>query len=67
MEPLRNKFVNSLIECEGLLNNSDYIVNVTIPVVKDQKLLIRALEANKKAASLLISTILKYEYMFKRF
>lgn len=66
MEPLKNKFVNNIVECDGYLKKAEYILNVTIPVVKDQKLLVRALESIHKCASLLVSSILKYEYLFKR-
>ena len=66
MEPIYEKFVNSLMEAEKLWSGADHLVCITYPVVKDSKLLIRALENVDKSLVLAISTILKFEYMYKR-
>ncbi len=66
MENIHREFFDSLYEAEGLLNSADHLVYVTFPVVKDAKLLLRVLENLNKCAVKAISTILKFEYLYKR-
>jgi hypothetical protein len=66
MENIHKQFLDSLVEAEKLWASADHLVFVTLPVVKDQRLLIRALENLYKAVAVLISTILKFEYLYKR-
>ena len=66
MEPIYRKFLDSLVEAEKAWKSADYLVNVTFPILKDPKLLIRALESLDKETRLVISVILQVEYLFKR-
>lgn len=66
MDNINNKFANALTEAEKHWRNADHMVYVIIPVVKDSKLLLRALESLYKSLVLNISTILKFEYLYKR-
>lgn len=66
MEKIYQNLINSLVESEKLHLSSDHLVYVTYPVVKDPKLLVRALETLHKSLVLTITTILKFEYLFKR-
>ena len=58
-------FVDALVEAERSWQSAEHVVKVIMPIVKDQKLLLRALETLHKGAVLSISTILKYEYLYK--
>ena len=62
---IEKKFVDALVEAERSWQSAEHVVKVIMPVVKDQKLLLRALETLHKGAVLTVSTILKYEYLFK--
>ena len=66
MESIYRKFLDSLVEAEKAWKSADYLVNVTFPIVKDPKLLIRALESLDKEVRLAVSVILQVEYLFKR-
>lgn len=65
-EDFRKRFVNELVEAEKSWHIADHLLYVTYPVVKDEKLLLRVLEDIYKAMVLTISTILKFEYLYKR-
>lgn len=60
------KMGNDLIEAERLVRLADHVSFVTFPVVKDAKLLARALENLHRGIVLIISGILKFEYLYKR-
>ena len=66
MENIHKRFFDSLIEAEKRWQNADHMVFVTYRVVKDSKLLTRALESVYNSVVLSVSTILKYEYFHKR-
>ncbi len=66
MDVIYQKFIDSLIETEKHLQSADHIIFVTIPVVKDPKLMLRAFESVYRGLTLNISTILKFEYLYKR-
>jgi hypothetical protein len=66
MDKLEKKFVEGIVDAEKLLQNSDHLINVTLPVVKDPKLLSRALEDIFQAAIKIVSLILQFEYLHKR-
>jgi len=65
METIQNKFVDAMIEVERHLQSAEYMIKVIMPAVKDQKLLLRALEKLNKGAVLAVSGVLKYEYFYK--
>ena len=66
MENIHREFFDSLYEAEKFWNSADHLVYITLPVVKDTKLLLRVLENLHKCAVRAISTILKFEYLYKR-
>tara|TARA_Y100000034_G_scaffold136314_1_gene212137 strand:+ start:1916 stop:2425 length:510 start_codon:yes stop_codon:yes gene_type:complete len=59
-------FLDGLVEAEKLWKSADHFVYVTLPVVKDERLLARALENLHSSVVLLITTVLKIEYYYKR-
>jgi hypothetical protein len=66
MEKISSHFINELNRARVQLQSADHLVYVTLPVVKDFKLIIRALECLYKGVVVNISLILKYEYLYKR-
>src|SRR3989344_3140726 len=66
MENIRRQFVNSLIEAEKYCLAADHLIHVSLKVVKDPKLLLRAFEDIYNALVLIISTVLRFEYLYKR-
>jgi hypothetical protein len=66
MQNVFKEFIDSLIEAEKSWSSADHLVYVTLPVVHDPKLLIRSLEYLHKSSVILISSILKFEYLYKR-
>lgn len=66
MENIHKKFFDELLEAEKYWRSADHFVYITLPVVKDPKLMVRALETLNEGVVKNISTILKYEYMYKR-
>ncbi len=66
MENIHKKFIDELIEAEKAWQGADHLTYVTLPIVKDQKLMLKALEALHKCITINISTILKLEYLYKR-
>ena len=66
MDNINKKFVDSLIEAEKQWRSADHLIYITLPVVKDTRLLLRALDSINKSVTLSISTILKFEYLYKR-
>jgi len=59
-------FLDGLVEAEKLWNSADHFIYVTMPVVKDERLLGKALDNLYSSVVLLVSTILKIEYYYKR-
>ena len=66
MENIHKKFIDDLIGAEKSWQSADHLIFVTLPVVKDTKLMVRALENLHKTLVLIITTILKFEYLYKR-
>jgi hypothetical protein len=66
MEDIHKKFINEMIEAEKKWTSADHFIYVTMPVVKDERLLLRALEVLYKGLVINISAILKFEYLYKR-
>jgi hypothetical protein len=65
-EEVIEDFEKKISEAERGVWSADHMVCVILPVVKDTKLLIRALEAVHKAVVSCVGVILKLEYMHKR-
>lgn len=66
METIQKKLIDGLMEAEKNWYTSDHFIYTTYPIVKDEKLLLRALENLYKSAVLAITTVLKFEYLYKR-
>ena len=65
MQNFNRKFANLLIEANDLWERADHLVNIVFPVVRDPKLLVKALEALYKCVTDVISAILKFEYVYR--
>lgn len=63
---IEKKLIDSFVEAEKSLKIADHLIYAIYPAVKDNKLLLRALESCNKSAIKIISFILKYEYLHKR-
>ena len=61
-----NKILENLEESSRILKSVDHLLYVTFPLVKEPKMFIRLLEEIHKATKKIISSILEYEYLFKR-
>ena len=59
-----NEFSRSIMEAERSLLSSEHLLKVILPVVKDQKMLLRVLENLNKSAISILSLILKYEHIY---
>ncbi len=66
MESVHKKFLDELLEAEKLWQSADHFIYITLPVVKDNKLMVRALENLYRCLVIVISNILKFEYLYKR-
>ncbi|MAG37952.1 hypothetical protein CMI45_01010 [Candidatus Pacearchaeota archaeon] len=66
VENIHKEFIDSLIEAEKAWQSGDHLTYVTYPVVKDDKLLLRALENLYESVVKTISTVLRFEYLYKR-
>lgn len=66
MQEIDKKFAEDIVEANRSWQSAEHIVNVVMPVVKDDKLLLKALEILYKGSVKIISTVLKYEFIFKR-
>jgi len=60
------KFQELRGEARQRLKNADHLITMTYPMVKDNKLLIAAIENLYQAIELSISSVLNYERLFKR-
>lgn len=66
MNNIYTEFVDNLGRAISLSESSEHLVSSVLPVVDDNKLILRALEGVHKSVLLSIETILKFEHMFKR-
>ncbi len=66
VESIRKRFFEMLADAEKSYANAEYLVRITYPVVKDSKLLLRALEALYRSVVTAISAILYFEFLYKR-
>ena len=60
------KFLNFLISAEKTIKTADHLVYITYPLIKDKRLLLKVLDEIKNAITNCISSILQYEYLYKR-
>ena len=60
------KFIESVLEAEKKLRTVDHIVYVTFPLIKDKRLLLKVIQEIREIIAKCITSILQYEYMYKR-
>ncbi len=60
------KFLEKIGEAEKTIQTVDHIIYVTFPLIKDKRLLLKVIREMKTAISNCISSILQYEYLYKR-
>lgn len=63
---LMEKFLENLLEAEKILKTTDRMIYVTFPLIKDKRILLKAIQEIKVAAIDCIKSILQYDYIFKR-
>ena len=61
-----DKFRENFQEANKIISTVDHMLYVTFPLIKDKKLLLKILVDTKIALSKCISSILQYEYLYKR-
>jgi len=60
------KFLENIEEAEKTIRFVDHMIYVTFPLIKDKRLLLKVLQETKTAITNCISSILQYEYLYKR-
>ena len=60
------KFLENLYEAEKNLRTVDHMVYVTFPLLKDKRLLLKVIQGIKEIITKCITSILQYEYLYKR-
>jgi len=60
------KFLENIQEAEKNLRTIDHIIYVTFPLIKDKRLLLKVVQEIKGVVTGCITSILQYEYLYKR-
>ena len=60
------RLISNLIEAERMIITSDHLIYVTLPIIKNKRLLLRIIINLKGAIAKCINSILQYEYIFRR-
>src|SRR3990172_12800110 len=60
------KFLETLASAEKNLRTVDHMVYITFPLIKDKRLLLKVIQELKAIISSCITSILQYEYLYKR-
>ena len=60
------KFLENMITAEKKIQTADHMIYVTFPLIKDKRLLLKITQEIKNAVTDCISSILQYEYLYKR-
>ncbi len=60
------KFLENVQEAEKNLKTIDHIIYVTFPLIKDKRLLLKVIQDIKGITTRCITSILQYEYLYKR-
>jgi len=60
------KFLENIIAAEKKIQTADHMIYVTFPLIKDKRLLLKILQEIKNALIGCITSILQYEYLYKR-
>jgi|SRR3989338_7489646 len=60
------KFIEYLQEAEKKIKTADHLIYMTYPLIQDKKIFLTALSEIHNAIISIISSILQYEYIYKR-
>ena len=60
------KFLENIQEAEKDLRTLDHMIYVTFPLIKDKRLLLKVVQDIKDVITNCITSILQYEYLYKR-
>jgi len=60
------KFIEYLGEAGKIIQTVDHLTYMTLPLVRDKRLLLKIVKETKTAVSNCINSILQYEYLYKR-
>ncbi len=60
------KFLENIQEAEKNIRTLDHIIYVTFPLIKDKRLLLKVVQEIKGVITNCITSILQYEYLYKR-
>ena len=60
------RFLENIVAAEKKIQTADHMIYVTFPLIKDKRLLLKILQEIKNAVMDCISSILQYEYLYKR-
>jgi len=60
------KFLENIYVAEKSLKTVDHIVYITFPLIKDKRLLLKVVQELKGIITNCITSILQYEYLYKR-
>ena len=60
------KFLEHLQEAEKTIQTTDHLIYVTFPLIKDKRILLKAITGAKSSIAHCINAILQYEYLYKR-
>lgn len=60
------KILENITEAEKNLRIIDHLVYVTFPLIKDKRLLLKVIQEIKEVITSCITSILQYEYLYKR-
>ena len=60
------KFLENLQEAQKIVKTIDHLFYITLPLIKDKRLLIKIITEAKNATTNCINAILQYEYLYKR-
>ena len=60
------KFLEALASAEKNLRTVDHMVYITFPLIKDKRLLLKVIQELKRIITDCITSILQYEYLYKR-
>ena len=60
------KFLENILEAEKNIQIADHMTYVTFPLIKDKRLLLKILQEIKNAVVHCISSILQYDYLYKK-
>ncbi len=63
---MTEKFIESLERAKIFLQNADHFANVTFPLLKEKRLLLKILDELASSLVNIINAILQYEYTYKR-